>query len=154
MTTKPKTRKAPAAETDPIFALIAEHKAREKELMRLGDELENAEIEAAKTHGWRPPDFISWGTHFAGTEHEIDSYRRRFLGEPGADRKQTEKEYRDAKARLSAAERAGPEWDQRVGIAPLRKQYERASDADHKSAMRVARTKPTTLAGEGVTSSN
>jgi hypothetical protein len=148
MTAKPKTRKAPAAETDPIFALIAEHKAREKEWLRRVNELENAEDEAAKTHGRRPRDYISWGTHFAGTEHEIDSYRRRFLGEAGADRKQIEKEYRDAKARLAAAERAGPEWDQRAGIAPLRKQHERASDADHKASMRVARTKPTTLAGE------
>jgi hypothetical protein len=40
MTTKPKTRKAPAAKastvSDPIFAAIAEHKALEKELIRVG----------------------------------------------------------------------------------------------------------------------
>jgi len=148
MTTKPKTRKAPAAEPDPLFALIAEHKALEKEWLRLGDELENAELEAAKTHGQRPPDYIEWHPYFAADEDEIDFYRQRFLDEPGADREQIETEYKDAKTRLAAAWRAGPEWDQRAGIAPLRKRYERAADAEHKAVMRVARTKPTTLAGE------
>lgn len=39
------------------------------------------------------------------------------------------------------------EWDRRVGIAPLREQYERARCAWRKAGMRMARTKPTTLGG-------
>ena len=69
------------------------------------------------------------------------------LSQPAADRKQVEKGYLDAKASLTAAERAGVEWDHRAGIAPLREQYERANAAERRAAMRMARTKPTTLAG-------
>jgi hypothetical protein len=47
---------------------------------------------------------------------------------------------------LAAAEHAGVEWDHRVGIAPLRAQYVRANAAERRAAMRMARTKPTTLA--------
>jgi hypothetical protein len=117
MTTKPKTRKAPAngAELDPIFALIDAHKARTKEWSRLYSKLDNA--------------------------------REEFLKRPGADRKQVSKEYLDAKARLAAAERAGVEWDHRAGIAPLREQYELVAAALRRAAMRMARTKPMTPAG-------
>jgi hypothetical protein len=38
---------------------------------------------------------------------EIDDRRKEFLNQPGADRKQVEKEFRDAKAREAAAEQAG-----------------------------------------------
>jgi hypothetical protein len=69
------------------------------------------------------------------------------LSQPGADPKQIEKEYLDAKAREAAAERAGAEWDQRAGIAPLREQYEHSNLAERRAAMRMARTKPTTPAG-------
>jgi hypothetical protein len=69
------------------------------------------------------------------------------LSQPGADRKQVRKEYREAKARLAAAERAGIEWDHRAGIVPLREQYERADAAEQRAAVRMARTKPTTPAG-------
>ena len=48
MTTKPKTRKAPAA--DPIFAAIAEHKTREKEWLRLSCKLDNAEVKRRRPH--------------------------------------------------------------------------------------------------------
>jgi hypothetical protein len=69
------------------------------------------------------------------------------LSQPAADRKQVEKGYLDAKARLTAAERAGVEWDHRAGIAPLREQSECAKAAESRAAMRMAWTKPTTLAG-------
>jgi hypothetical protein len=38
----------------------------------------------------------------------------------------------------------------RAGITLLREQYERASAAERRAAMRLARTKPTTLAGAAV----
>jgi hypothetical protein len=150
MTTKPKTRKAPAAngaEHDPSFALIAEHKARIKESCRLYSKLDEAEFEARKTHGARPWSLIAWRNHSAIGEYGIDNCREELLRQPGADRKQVRKEYLDAKARLAAAERAGVEWDQRAGIAPLREQFERAEDAEKRAAMRMARAKPVTPAG-------
>jgi hypothetical protein len=148
MTTKSKTRKAPAA-IDPVFAAIAEHKARARERCRLSSKLDEAEFEAKKTHGQRPWPLIAWRNHPATGGRELDDRREEFLRQPGADRKQVEKEYRDAKAREGAAERAGVEWDHRVGIAPLREQYERANIAERRAAMRMARTRPTTPAGAG-----
>jgi hypothetical protein len=147
MTTKPKTRKAPP---DPIFAAIAEHKALRKEWHRLNEKLDNAEGRASETHGCRPKSLIWWGDHDVFFEDHLDSRREKFLSEPGADREQVEKEYLDAKARLAAAERAGVEWDHRAGIAPLREQNERVNAAERRAATRLARTKPTTVAGAAV----
>jgi hypothetical protein len=147
MTTRPKTRKAPSRAIDPVFAAIAEHKARAKEWGRLSSKLDNAQLQAAKTHGHRPWELIAWRNYPATGGRELDDRREEFLRQPGADRKQVEKEYRDAKAREVAAERAAVEWDHRVGIAPLREQYERANAAERRAAMRMARTKPMTPAG-------
>ena len=146
---KPETRKAPAngAELDPIFALIDAHKARAKEWSRLYSKLDEAQCQAQETHGPRPWDLIAWRNYQTIGEYGIDSAREELLRQPGADEKQVEKEYRDAKARLAAGERAGVEWDHRAGIAPLREQNERANAAERRAAMRMARTKPTTLAG-------
>ena len=146
MTTKTKTRKAPAA--DPIFAAIAEHKAISKELWgRLYCALNEAEDEARKTHGDRPKSWIKWRDRDTENQEGLVYWREKFLSKPDADPKQVEKEYMDAKARLAAAEFAGAEWDQRANIAPLREQYERAERAQERATMRMARTKPTTPAG-------
>jgi hypothetical protein len=136
---KPKTRKAPAAKpaapkngtkatapVDPIFALIDAHRARTKEWVRLYYKLDEAEFEAAKTHGKRSSSLIEWRNYLAIGGQEIDDRREEFLNQPGADRKQVEKEFRDAKAREAAAEQAGVEWDHWAGITPLRERYERA----------------------------
>src|ERR1700730_9308600 len=61
MTTKPKTRKAPAAngaELDPVFAAITEHKVLIKESDRLEDSFMTAMAKAEKKYGkWaRAPD--------------------------------------------------------------------------------------------------
>jgi hypothetical protein len=145
------TRKSPAAKTataiDPIFAAIAEHKAREKEWLHLTGKLDDAKYIAQRKHGVRPNDWIWWRNVDVFYEDHLESRREEFLKQPGADREQIEKEYLDAKARLAAAERAGIEWDQRTGIAPDRKQYEHSNRAERRAAMRMARTKPTTPAG-------
>jgi hypothetical protein len=65
MTTKPKTRKAPAAngaELDPVFAAITEHKVLIKESDRLEDSFMTAMAKAEKKYGkWaRAPDHHSW----------------------------------------------------------------------------------------------
>jgi hypothetical protein len=132
MTTKPETRKAPAAEPDPIFALIAEHKALEKEWLRLVNELDEAKHEAEKTHGEQPSSFacpIAWRNYTADCANAIDNLREKFLHEPNADPVQIEREQQDTKARCASIERAGVEWDRRAGIAPLRAQYEAARRA-------------------------
>ncbi|MGB6325831.1 MAG: hypothetical protein WBG11_08665, partial [Methylocella sp.] len=90
---------------------------------------------------------IAWRNYSAIGGPEIDRCREELLSQPGADKKQVQKEFRDAKARLAAAERAGVEWDHRAGITPLREQADRASAAERRAAMRMARTKPATLAG-------
>ncbi|HXN89408.1 MAG TPA: hypothetical protein VN890_08660 [Methylocella sp.] len=144
MTTKPKTRKA---ELDPACAAIAEHKALMKEWLRLSDELGEAESQARKTHGDRPSELIEWRNYRAIGEYGIDNWRKQLLSQPGADRQKVEKEYQDARVMLAAAERAAVEWDHHAGITPLREQDERARAAESRAAMRMAWTKPTTLAG-------
>jgi hypothetical protein len=146
MTTKPKTRKATAKPTDPVFAAIAEQKAMEKEWLRHVRELEDAERAASKTHGERPDDWIQWRIYFHRSEWEIDNSRKIFLRRY-TDHEQIEQEYLDAKARFAAAIWAGDEWDQRTGVKPLREQLKRAGQAERRAAMRMARTKPTTSDG-------
>jgi hypothetical protein len=51
MTTKPKTRKAPAAAIDPVFAAIAEHKALIMEYIRCRNNSHTARAQAEKKHG-------------------------------------------------------------------------------------------------------
>jgi hypothetical protein len=51
MTTKPKTRKAPAAASDPIFAAIGEHRALSKETGRLHAAMGIARSQAEKRRG-------------------------------------------------------------------------------------------------------
>ncbi|MGB6710440.1 MAG: hypothetical protein WBE85_09845, partial [Methylocella sp.] len=123
------------------------HKARTKESCRFYDKLCEAEFEAKKTHGRRPPPLIAWRNYPMAGVYGVDKCREELLSQPGAAKKQVEKEYLDAKARLAAAERAGVEWDHRAGIAPLREQNERCKDAECRAAMRMARTKPVSLSG-------
>jgi len=147
---KPKTRKAPAAngaEPDPVFAAISEHKALQKEWHRLNIKLDEATCNALKMDPDRPWPLIAWRDYEEIGEYEIGSAREEFLKQPGADHEQVEKEYLDAKARLAAAERACNEWDLRVGIAPLREQFERIDWEERRAAMRMARTKPNSVGG-------
>src|ERR1700730_14070541 len=114
---------------DHTFTLIADHKALTKKMFRRSTKLGEAEFEAGKTHGLRPCGLIAWRDYSMIGGPEIDRAGEEFLSQPGADRKQIDKEYRDAKAREVAALRAGPEWDERAGVAPLREQHERADVA-------------------------
>jgi hypothetical protein len=140
---------ASVGEPDPILAAIAAHKALIKESHRLYTRLENAEVAARKKHGPRPFRLVAWRNYSAISGGEIDDRREWFLQEPGADKGQVELEYRDAKRRERDAVRAGKEWDKRAGIAPLRQESERANRAARDAAMRLAKMKPTTVAGAG-----
>ena len=132
---------------DPIYAAIEQHRKLIAESDRLYDELQKAECVAEKKHGRRPSSLIAWRSHSAIGASEIDDRREEFLRQPGADRKQVEREYRDAKHRAGAGARAGFAWDKRTGIAPLRQLYERTRRAETAAGRRMANTKPTTPAG-------
>ena len=132
---------------DPIYAAIEQHRKLIAESDRLYDELQKAEYVAEKKHGRRPSSLIAWRSYSAIGASEIDDRREEFLRQPGADRKQVEREYGDAKDRARAAVRAGLEWDKRAGIAPLRQLYERTRRAETAAGICMANTKPTTLAG-------
>jgi hypothetical protein len=102
MTTKPKTRKAPAANgaaIDPAFAAIAEHKTLIKESSRLEESFRAARAKAEKKYGkWTPaPD--------------------------------------------------SGEWPGEATTSPLYDRWNRAVYAQEQGGMRMARTKPATVAG-------
>jgi hypothetical protein len=85
MVTKPKTRKAPAA--DPIFAAIDEHKAISKELWgRLYYALTEAEDEACITHGMRPSRSGDEWDQRTGVKPLREQYERAQLAEDRAKR--------------------------------------------------------------------
>ena len=126
---------ASAVESDPIYAAIEQHRKSVAESDRLYDELQKAENAAEKKHGRRPSSLIAWRSY------------EEFLRQPGADREQVEREYRDAKDHARAAARAGLEWDKRTGVAPLRQLYERTRRAETAAGRRMAKTKPATPAG-------
>jgi hypothetical protein len=139
---------AAATEPDPIFSAIEYHRKSFAAWIKDYETLDNAEGEARTKHGNQPPGLITWRGYYIGGS-EIDERREALLREPGVDRKQIEHEYLDAKERERANIRAGIEWDNATGIAPLREQSECASDAEHTAAMTMARTKPRTPAGAG-----
>ncbi len=151
MTTKKISRRAVAAasaiESDPIYAAIKQHRKLVAESDRRYDELQKAEHAAEKKHGRRPSALIDWRGYSEIGASEIDDRREEFLRQPGADRKQVEREYRYAKYCARAAVRAGLEWDKRTGVAPLRQRYERTRRAETAAGRRMAKTKPTTPAG-------
>ncbi|WOJ89843.1 hypothetical protein RZS28_00570 [Methylocapsa polymorpha] len=151
MTTKPKTRRAPAKSVapDPIFAAITMYEDAVKEVSRLSKELNTLDTEGIKTHGIRPSEFIIWRNLWIAGNH-IDFHHDRLLEEAGADldkRAAVENEYRDAKARMVIAQAQCRAWDFRTGTDSLRKQYERAIHVEEMITTRLARITPTTLAG-------
>ncbi len=99
MTTKPKTRKAPVAAIDPVFAAIAEHKVLTRESNRLEGSCKTARAKAEKRYGkWeRTPN-------------------------PG-------------------------EWPGETTVTPFYVRWNCAGHAERKAALRMARTKPTTISG-------
>ena len=130
-----KKRKAKAAprgkrimKSDPIFAAIAEHHRLEKIWCDHCHKLDVAQYKARKKYGQRPWSLIAWRNYSAIGGGEIDNARKEFL-QGGVNRNLINKEYRDAKARERAAERAGKAWDRRTGTAAQCRELERATAA-------------------------
>jgi hypothetical protein len=135
---------SPAA--DPIFAAIDGHRKSATASFEIYSALDNAEAELKAKHGHRPYELITWRDYYIGGS-EIDQRREALLREAGADRKQIERKYLDAKARERAQIRAGVEWDNVTGTAPLREQFDRANDAENTATTTMATTRPRTPAG-------
>lgn len=135
-----------AGAVDPIFAAIEGHRKSATASFEIYTALDNAEGELKAKHGRRPCELITWRDYYIGGS-EINQRRETLLREEGADRKQIEREYLDAKARERAQIQAGIEWDNMTGIAPLREQFDRAKDAENTAATTIATTKPRTPAG-------
>jgi hypothetical protein len=135
-----------ATDTDPIFAMIVMHKKLTADWQGLYDQLQEAEFDAAKEHGHRPIELIHWRNYTIGAS-EIDTRREALLEAGEIDPAIVEQEYLDAKARYQAQVAAGLAWDERTGLATLRKDYKRSLAAAKRYEKRLARTKPTTPAG-------
>src|SRR6266404_2319248 len=140
------TATATAAGADPIFAMIVMHKKLTADWQGLYDQLQEAEFNAAKEYGHRPIELIHRRDYTIGAS-EIDTRRQTLLEAGEIDPATVEQEYLDAKARYQAKIEAGLAWDERTGLATLRKDVDRGIAAWRRYAKRLARTKPTTLAG-------
>jgi hypothetical protein len=131
---------------DPIFAMIAMHKKLRAEWQQPYLQLDQAEFDAAKEHGNRPIELIQWRKHHIGAS-EIDKCRETLLKAGEIDPATVEQEYLDAKARYQAKITAGLAWDERTGLATLRKDVDRRTASQWHCEKRLAHTKPTTPAG-------
>lgn len=108
--------------------------------------MDKAEIDAAQEHGRRPSGLIHWRGYTIGAG-EIETRRETLLEGRGIDPATVEREYLDAKARYQAQVAAGLAWDEKTGLATLRKDVDRRGAAEGRYANRLARTKPTTPVG-------
>lgn len=137
-------RKAVAA--DPIFRMIASHKAAVTASNNAYSAHDEAEFNAAERLGkHRPQPLISWRGYSIGRS-EIER-RRIALLEGGLDAATIEVEYKDAVRRYNQQVSAGNAWDKRAGIADLIRQREQAQAAERRSAKRLSATAPTTPEG-------
>lgn len=135
------------AKPDPILDMIRQHVAQRKAAWGLYDDLEVAENKAAKVHGRRPISLVAWRNYSHISGSELEDRREEFLAQDGADPKLVEREYRDAKAREAAIDRAALDWDKKTGLAKLRREQQRAQSAEVKYSTKLAKTRPTTAAG-------
>jgi hypothetical protein len=135
---------------DPIFAAIENHQRLDKEVHDLWEAQDEAEGEARTKHGWSPSRLIDWpgrneqGLDDSGIERVKDSLRL-----SGVEPVTIETEYWEARTRWLGGVAAGKEWDECAGLATLRRDVDRASSAEQRAAMQMARTKPRTPAGAG-----
>jgi hypothetical protein len=126
--------------------MIETHNRLTAEWQALYDQLDEAEFDAAEEHGRRPIELIHWRNYHIGAS-EIDTRRQALLEAGEIDPATVEEEYLDAKARYKAQVEAGVAWDERVGLATLRKDFDRSVTAERQYAERLAHTKPATPAG-------
>jgi hypothetical protein len=91
-------------------------------------------------------ELIHWRDYTIGAS-EIETRRGTLLEAGENDPAIVEQEYLDAKARYQAQIAAALAWDERTGLAALRKDVDRRIAAEQRYVKRLAHTKPTTPAG-------
>jgi hypothetical protein len=145
-TRKTTTTKKTNFASDPASAAVENYRKRSEAWLFLAGVLDEAELKAAEIHGERPSPLVVWRNHRVD-ESGIDRVRDKLLSLPGIDPKAIEPEYWDAKARLMGTELAGKEWDERAGLAELRRDHDRAASAEWSAAWKLAKAEATTVAG-------
>jgi hypothetical protein len=138
----PPVASAAIAETDPIYAMIDKHRLAIEAYNQAYAQLDEAEGAVAER---RPSPLIVWRDYMIGGS-EIEHRRTSLLGSRFQS-KQIEEEYQMKKAEEADRLEAGAMWDETHGIAPLRERVEQLARKRRATALRLARTKPTTLAG-------
>jgi hypothetical protein len=108
--------------------------------------LDEADADAAEEHGHRPIELIGW-RHYTIGASEIDLRRQTLLEAGEIDAEMIEEEYLDAKARYKAKVEAGMAWDERAGLATLRKDVDSRVTSEWQYAGCLSHTKPATPAG-------
>jgi len=130
-------------ENDPIFAALDTHRKTNDAQFEVFKQLDEAE---GMIKEGCPIPLVSWRNYTIGGS-EIDTRRETLLSEPGADRRKIEKEYRQKKAEEADLIRAKTQWYERHGLAALRARHYQLIEEHFAARARLAKTKPTTVAG-------
>jgi hypothetical protein len=136
-----------AQKPDPILAAIQRHCDLQEALDRTYAALDAAQGKAAKKLGNRPVGLVTWRNYIIGGSELED--RRAALRKEGFDPKVVENEYRDAKKRERAIQRAKRDWDRRAGLVEQRQKMESIGASLDEARQTLAKVKPTTPAGAG-----
>jgi hypothetical protein len=105
------------------LALIERCRKRDRRWDVLYNKIDSAEEAARDEFGLRPIALIAWRNYSAIGCSEIERARDEFIRD-GIDEKVVQAEYRSAKRRYREAVRAGDDWDRKVGLTDLRKEYD------------------------------
>jgi hypothetical protein len=105
------------------LALIERCRKGDRRWDVLYNKIDSAEKVARDEFGRRPFELIEWRNYSAIGCSEIERARDEFIRD-GIDEKVVQAEYRSAKRRYREAARAGDDWDRKVGLTDLRKEYD------------------------------
>ena len=89
----------------------------------LADKIDSIKEAAKAQYGHRPIALVAWRNYSAIACSEIERARDEFIRE-GLPANVVQAEYSAAKRRERDLERTGEDWDKKVGLSDLRKEYE------------------------------
>jgi hypothetical protein len=132
---------------DPIFAAIAQDRRNFRVWCHAQAKLADAEDEKTwKIGKQRPSRSIYWQGRGVDLS-DIDDQRKRLLQEGQLSPTQIESEYQDGVRRLRTGRRALRKWYKDNGLAKLKAEYKRVTEAWHQSQGALTTIKPTTPCG-------
>jgi hypothetical protein len=105
------------------LALVERCRKGDRRWDALYSKIDSAEEAARDEFGLRPIALIAWRNYSAIGCSEIERARDEFIRD-GIDEKVVQAEYRAAKKRYRDVLRAGDDWDRKVGLTDLRKEYD------------------------------